>query len=54
MSRDKVPEQSETGSEPASAGLKGNEYIGRRPIAAFGNSDGALEMLQSLGRCRPE
>jgi len=23
-----------------------NEYIGRRPIAAFGNSDGDLEMLQ--------
>jgi hypothetical protein len=23
-----------------------NEYIGRRPIAAFGNSDGGLEMLQ--------
>jgi hypothetical protein len=23
-----------------------NEHIGRRPIAAFGNSDGDLEMLQ--------
>jgi phosphoserine phosphatase len=23
-----------------------NEYIGRRPIAAFGNSDGDLQMLQ--------
>ena len=23
-----------------------NEFIGRRPIAAFGNSDGDLEMLQ--------
>ena len=23
-----------------------NEYIGRRPVAAFGNSDGDLEMLQ--------
>src|SRR5260370_7470422 len=23
-----------------------NEYIGHRPIAAFGNSDGDLEMLQ--------
>jgi len=23
-----------------------NQHIGRRPIAAFGNSDGALEMLQ--------
>ena len=23
-----------------------NEYIGRRPIAAFGNADGDLEMLQ--------
>jgi hypothetical protein len=23
-----------------------NQYIGRRPIAAFGNSDGDLEMLQ--------
>jgi hypothetical protein len=23
-----------------------NEYIGRRPIAAFGHSDGDLEMLQ--------
>jgi phosphoserine phosphatase len=29
-----------------------NEYIGRRPIAALGNSDGDLEMLQwtTLGR----
>jgi hypothetical protein len=23
-----------------------NEHIGRRPIAAFGNSDGDLDMLQ--------
>jgi hypothetical protein len=23
-----------------------NQYIGRRPIAAFGNSDGDLQMLQ--------
>jgi len=23
-----------------------NEFIGRRPIAAFGNSDGDLQMLQ--------
>ena len=23
-----------------------NQYIGRRPVAAFGNSDGDLEMLQ--------
>ena len=33
-----------------------NEYIGRRPIAAFGNSDGDLEMLQwtTAGRgCPP-
>jgi hypothetical protein len=32
-----------------------NEYIGRRPIAAFGNSDGDLEMLQwttMTGGCR--
>jgi hypothetical protein len=32
-----------------------NEHIGRRPIAAFGNSDGDLQMLQSTtlsgGRC---
>jgi hypothetical protein len=29
-----------------------NEHIGRRPIAAFGNSDGDLEMLQwtTMGR----
>ena len=32
-----------------------NEHIGRRPIAAFGNSDGDLEMLQwtTLGGGRP-
>jgi hypothetical protein len=32
-----------------------NEHIGRRPIAAFGNSDGDLEMLQwaTLGNSRP-
>lgn len=32
-----------------------NEHIGRRPIAAFGNSDGDLEMLQwtTLGNGRP-
>ena len=32
-----------------------NEYIGRRPIAAFGNSDGDLEMLQwtTAGRGSP-
>jgi len=33
-----------------------NEHIGRRPIAAFGNSDGDLQMLQwttkaAAGRC---
>ena len=42
---------SELMSQGAVAGLTGkpvgiNEYIGRRPIAAFGNSDGDLEMLQ--------
>jgi hypothetical protein len=26
-----------------------NEHIGRRPIAAFGNSDGDLQMLQWTG-----
>ena len=26
-----------------------NEHIGRRPIAAFGNSDGDLQMLQRTG-----
>jgi len=26
-----------------------NEHIGRRPIAAFGNSDGDLQMLQYTG-----
>jgi hypothetical protein len=26
-----------------------NEHIGRRPIAAFGNSDGDLQMLQYIG-----
>ena len=32
-----------------------NEHIGRRPIAAFGNSDGDLEMLQwtTLGAAGP-
>ena len=32
-----------------------NEHIGRRPIAAFGNSDGDLEMLQwtTLGASGP-
>ena len=32
-----------------------NEHIGRRPIAAFGNSDGDLEMLQwtTMRRRRP-
>lgn len=32
-----------------------NEYIGRRPIAAFGNSDGDLQMLQwtTLGSAQP-
>ena len=32
-----------------------NEHIGRRPIAAFGNSDGDLEMLQwtTLGGTAP-
>ena len=28
------------------AGRASNEHIGRRPIAAFGNSDGDLQMLQ--------
>ena len=33
-----------------------NEHIGRRPIAAFGNSDGDLEMLQwaTLGAVAPD
>ena len=32
-----------------------NEYIGRRPIAAFGNSDGDLQMLQwtTVGSAQP-
>src|SRR4051794_41133476 len=29
-----------------------NEHIGRRPIAAFGNSDGDLQMLQYTGAGR--
>jgi hypothetical protein len=29
-----------------------NEHIGRRPVAAFGNSDGDLQMLQYTGAGR--
>ena len=39
-------------TRPASRSAS-NSYIGRRPIAAFGNSDGDLQMLQWTAGRRP-
>jgi hypothetical protein len=29
-----------------------NTHIGRRPIAAFGNSDGDMQMLEYVSKCK--